>query len=88
MESEPKRKRRPFQFSLCGLFCVTLLVAMWAWGMQDRFATVTATEWLTTGLATILVIGVFLKRRHRNGDDWPPPVAIDPTEHDPRKPSN
>jgi hypothetical protein len=86
MDAEPKYERRPFQFSLTGLFCITLLVAIWAWEMRDRFATIAVAEWLTSGLATIFAIGWFLKRRHRTGDDRPPPVAFDPTAHDSRKP--
>jgi hypothetical protein len=34
METEPKRKRTKFQFSLSTLFVVTLFVAIWAFFMQ------------------------------------------------------
>ena len=33
----PKRKRRPIQYSLSVLFCVTALVAIWAWGIKNLF---------------------------------------------------
>jgi hypothetical protein len=32
--SELKHARRRFQFGLSALFCVTLLVAIWAWGTR------------------------------------------------------
>jgi hypothetical protein len=84
MENQPKRERRTVQFSLCGLFCVTLLVALWAWGMRERFATVTLFDWLTAAVATTIAIGLFLESRRRNGDRWPPPVAFPPNEKRPK----
>ncbi len=34
MQYRPTHERRRFQFSLSALFCLTLLVAIWAWGMR------------------------------------------------------